>query len=156
MPAAIRDRKLSRRVVIPLCFILPIVALIALSCTVHAGTWCDKRFKAMFDLLLGSLGPSQDVFWRLHFIAEKSFHLGMFTILGSVLCMAFRRSARRGAWVLLIGFAIGCSSELLQRLFPTRDPAIRDVLINWTGVLIGLLVTRRFFPDANEFREAIR
>src|SRR4051812_2947111 len=47
---------------------------------------------------------------------------------------------RRNTYTVIAGFALGCSSELFQRLFPTRDPSIRDVLINCSGVILGVAV----------------
>jgi hypothetical protein len=52
----------------------------------------------------------------------------------------------------LAGFALGCSSELFQRLFPTRDPAIRDVLINWSAVMIGLAANQAVLRAVNSRR----
>ncbi len=44
--------------------------------------------------------------------------------------------------ILLCGAIVGSCSEYLQRFFPDRDPAIRDVLINIGGTALGLLICR--------------
>jgi VanZ family protein len=50
------------------------------------------------------------------------------------------------AEVVLAGLIVGTASELLQRAFPGRDPAIHDVLINGLGALFGALVCRSSAP----------
>jgi glycopeptide antibiotics resistance protein len=90
------------------------------------------------------LNVTDRTYWTLHFYAEKALHLSLFTGVGVALSRAFKSSRSCAFWAIVVGAVVGCSSELFQRLFPTRDPAIRDVLINWAGVLIGV-TTGRFW-----------
>jgi VanZ like family len=118
--------------------VLPVVGAIAVSCTDAAGAWCSQTFDVEFRALFGNGGAA---FWTIRFVAEKSIHVTLFTILGAALFRAFRGVLQRAWWAVAIGCALGGCSELLQRLFPTRDPAIRDVLINGTGVGLGVMIS---------------
>jgi hypothetical protein len=71
-------------------------------------------------------------------MAEKSVHVTLFVALAATLWCCLGSVPKRTTWTVVTGFALGCSSELFQRLFPTRDPTIRDVLINWCSVLLGI------------------
>ena len=45
------------------------------------------------------------------------------------------------SWVIVLcGALVGLCSEFLQRFFPDRDPAIRDVIINICGTALGLAI----------------
>jgi hypothetical protein len=104
-----------------------------------AGARSSDLFDSMF---LPLLACSAKTYWTTRFIAEKSIHVILFSCLGAILWNCFRGTARRTTYALLVGFCIGCSSELFQRLFPTRDPSLRDVLINWSAVLLGIGIVR--------------
>jgi VanZ family protein len=59
-------------------------------------------------------------------------------VLAVLLWQALRHSEKKIWFILLSGAAVGSCSEFLQRFFPGRDPAIRDVLINIGGTAIGI------------------
>jgi hypothetical protein len=118
--------------------VLPVLGVIALSCTDAAGGWCSKAFDSVFR---SWVSQGQEAFWTIRFLAEKSVHVTMFTILGAVLSAAFHGVKREAVLALTAGCAIGCCSELFQRLFPTRDPSIRDVLIHWSSVSVGVALS---------------
>jgi glycopeptide antibiotics resistance protein len=75
--------------------------------------------------------------YHVHFLAEKDLHLTMFVVLGFLLWRVFPEIRGKAAAVLILGALISCCSELLQSLFPGRDPALRDVLINAAGMALG-------------------
>jgi VanZ like family len=117
--------------------VLPLIGLIALSCTDIAGAWCSNTFDLGFrSLFADSPGP----FGTIRFIAEKSIHVTLFTTLGFTLLLLFQGASRKTLLALVTGCTLGCCSELFQRLFPTRDPAIRDVLINSCSVSAGVAI----------------
>jgi VanZ family protein len=119
-----------------LCVIITVVA-IALSCTDAVGRWGGRSFDLGFRWLLAA-SNSEDMYWTVRFIAEKSIHLTLFTGLSVALWICGKRLRRRTTYSLIGGLALGVCSELFQSLFPTRDPSVRDVLINWSGIVIGL------------------
>jgi hypothetical protein len=111
--------------------VLPVVGAIAISCTDAAGAWCSQAFNVGFRALFGNGGAA---FGTLRFVAEKSVHVMLFTTLGAVLFRAFRGMPQRAWWAVATGCALGGGSELLQRLFPTRDPGCPD---QWDGCGAG-------------------
>lgn len=121
--------------------------LILFSSTSLAADYCEQAFAWLYGSTVAKHFTSTDAYDSLHFVAEKSVHLTLFFVLGVLLWQVF--SARRGrrlATVVLGGLIVGTASELLQRFFPGRDPAIRDVFINVTGTFLGAAVctlTRR-------------
>jgi VanZ family protein len=74
----------------------------------------------------------------VHLLADKGFHVTLFCVLAVLLWQALRHSEKKIWVILLSGAAVGSCSEFLQRFFPGRDPAIRDVLINIGGTAIGI------------------
>lgn len=117
--------------------VISVVAAIALSCTDSSGQWCGRTFDQGFRYLFGA-GASARVYLTIRLIAEKSVHLTLYIGLSGALWVCSRRVRHRTICALTVGFAIGVCSELFQMLFPTRDPAVRDVLINWSGIVTGL------------------
>jgi VanZ family protein len=65
----------------------------------------------------------------------------MFTILALLLSRVFA-SPTLGTigTILLIACIVGMCSEILQAFFPDRDPAIRDVMINFAGAVLGVAI----------------
>ena len=121
-----------------LIVVLVWLSLIALSSTTWAGHWADSAFEIVIGkpFHLRSMEPENRSL--IHFVAEKNVHLFLFTTLGALLYWIFGSMERRTSLVLGLGSAIGIGSDLLQMFFPKRDPSLRDVLINVTGVACGV------------------
>lgn len=119
------------------------IGVIFFSCTSLAGEWSE----ALYSEVSGWFGSSSQLQGSetLHFIAEKGVHFTLFFILAVLLWNALpgRRWPRFMA-ILAIALLIGCCSEFLQRFFPGRDPAIRDVLINFGSAAAGACVSIAF------------
>jgi VanZ family protein len=109
------------------------IALIFFSSTSLAARWCEQAFRLLF-------GPSsstpQTRYQILHFLAEKSLHVMLFAVLGWLLWKALPPARGKLVAILLAGLLVGSSSEFLQGFFPGRDPAIRDVLLNFTSMAV--------------------
>ncbi len=77
----------------------------------------------------------------LKYIVSKMVHVGSYaflTILAAMLPLP--RVYFRG---LIVGLAIhGIATEIGQRFVPNRNGSVWDVLFDWTGIGIGLLVIR--------------
>jgi VanZ family protein len=114
------------------------VGLILFSSTSLAGKASDAVFT---QFVARHVIPydSYDLYHRYHvyFLAEKTVHLTLFIVLAIVLWRNLPDSPGKFGIVLLCGALIGCCSELTQCLFPSRDPALRDALINTAGTAIG-------------------
>lgn len=76
----------------------------------------------------------------LKFAAAKSLHLVLYAIL-TILAITLP-IPRRGRY-FLVGLLVwhGVATEIGQRFVPNRTGTIRDVLIDWCGIALGLLVT---------------
>ena len=79
-----------------------------------------------------------DGFFVLHLVADKGLHVTLFAVLAFLLWQAYASKQRKIVWILLTGLVVGSCSEFLQRFFPGRDPAVRDVLINLGGTALGV------------------
>jgi VanZ family protein len=127
---------------------LPVAAwigVILFSSTASAGNWCTQVFR-LFSTILRGHAPNH---WLgiLSFLAEKSLHVVMFLVLGTLLWKAMKSIEdvrEKIAVILSLGLLIGSASEYLQRFFPGRDPSVRDILINLIGTAIGVAVSLTF------------
>jgi VanZ family protein len=115
------------------------VVVIALSSTSFAGRWADIVFDQVASAPWFHF-HSLDMYWRsmIHFLAEKDFHLWMYSIFAALLYWSLGSIKSKAAWVLGMGAAVGIGSEILQSVFPGRDPTVRDALINLAGTGLGV------------------
>ena len=75
-----------------------------------------------------------------HGLLRKLAHFTEFTCLG--LCLQWLHGMfKKPVWrSLLCGFAAACLDETIQMFVPDRGPAIKDVLIDTSGVCLGVTV----------------
>jgi VanZ family protein len=112
------------------------VLVIFFSSTSLAARWCESAFSSISAWLMPAAAhePSE----LLHVIADKGLHVALFFVLALLLWNTVTAGGRvRFAVILAAGLVVGSLSEYLQSLFPDRDPALRDVLINLAGVAAG-------------------
>ena len=114
------------------------ICVILFSSTSLALRWAEHSFIFLSSVLFSGIhhGSSYEI---LHLLADKGFHVSLFCILAILLWQALPGDQRKALLILAIGAVVGCCSEFLQRFFPDRDPAIRDVLINVGGTGLGIL-----------------
>lgn len=117
------------------------IAVIFFSSTSLAAEWCEHLFSYLAPLLFASVRPGGTSYNWLHLLADKGLHVTLFLILGLLLWKAVPAVRGKVIAILTTGLVVGSCSEFLQRFFPGRDPAIRDVLINLAGTGIGVLVS---------------
>jgi VanZ family protein len=114
------------------------LGVIFFSSTSLASKWAEESFRTLAQLIFGNLNPFSGSYGLFYLLTDKGFHVAMFCVF-AVLLWRTLAHAENKVWVILIAGAItGCCSELLQRLFPDRDPAVRDVLINVGGTALGI------------------
>lgn len=111
--------------------------MIFFSSTSIAAEWCERAFHFLVGIIFGGLRnvPSLGL---IHLLADKGFHVALFLVLAVLLWNAVPNMPRKIAVILVCGALVGSASEFLQRFFPGRDPAIRDVLINIAGTALGV------------------
>jgi VanZ family protein len=117
------------------------IGVIFFSSTTVAGKSSEEAFSALSKLLLTHLQPGTSPYDLVHLLADKSVHVGLFFVFAMLLWRALPNAPGRVISILVAGAVVGSCSELLQMLFPGRDPAFRDVLINIGGTALGLGVS---------------
>jgi VanZ family protein len=129
------------------------ISIIFFSSTAIAGRWSVQALTFLTVHWFRPLVHLPSFYWSL--IAEKSVHVCLFLVLAVLLCKALPKELRKLHYLLLVGLVIGSASEFLQRFFPGRDPAIRDVCINFTGTAIGVAISLVFHQLRKNSKEGI-
>jgi VanZ family protein len=114
------------------------IGVIFFSSTSLAGQWAEQFFHFLSGMFLNRMPPESSPYSVIHLLADKGFHVSLFFVLAILLWRALPNSPARAALILIAGAVVGSCSEFLQRFFPDRDPAIRDILINIAGTVVGL------------------
>jgi VanZ family protein len=120
-------------------------AVIFFSSTSLAGSLSEQAFDALSTLLFQGWQSSPGSYHPVHFIADKSVHVSLFAIFAVLLWNALPDISRKLSYVILAGTVVGCGSEFLQRFFPGRDPAFRDVCINAAATALGAVMSLWLF-----------
>ena len=114
--------------------------VIFFSSTSLAEKWADASFGFLSNVFLHSFKEHTTSYNLVHLVADKGFHVTLFCVLAMLLWLALGSNDRK-VWIILgTGAFIGSCSEFLQRFFPDRDPALRDVLINTGGTALGIIL----------------
>jgi VanZ family protein len=122
------------------------LGVIAFSSTALAGRWAEDTFDYLASAVSVIIPLRQSGLYHVFaYGAEKSVHVTMFFVLALLLWNAVPERFRNPLAITVAGTLIGVGSELLQLLFPGRDPAIRDVLINGTTTAIGACLASYFY-----------
>ena len=116
------------------------IGVILFSSTSLASRWAEHSFSFLSEGLFGGVDRNSSSYGILHLLADKGFHVSLFCVLAILLWLALRNGIRKPWIIVLCGAVVGSSSEFLQRFFPDRDPAIRDVLINIGGTALGVAI----------------
>jgi VanZ family protein len=127
--------------------VLAWIGVIFFSSTSIASDWSEAAFQFISGIFFPHLGAQDDSYGLLHLVADKGFHVALFCVLAVLLWNLLSTPRWKKSRILLAGAVVGSCSEFLQRFFPGRDPAIRDVLINVAGTAVGmaamLIIARR-------------
>lgn len=76
----------------------------------------------------------------LGFLVRKMAHFTEFTVLGMSLCWLFGMLKKGSLLPVLCGAAAACVDETIQIFVPGRGPGVRDVCIDSSGVLLGVIL----------------
>jgi VanZ family protein len=114
---------------------------------IRAAVWLLAM--AVWTVLLLTPDPAKSVTDSLSedesFTLAKMLHVTAYACLTVSGVWAFRphRALHYVAWGLVLHGAV---TEFLQTFVPTRSGTVRDVILDSIGVVIGVLVVRRWFP----------
>lgn len=80
-----------------------------------------------------------------HLVVRKAAHVTEFAVLGGLLMNAWARGrqqarVREAGLAALCGLLYAALDEFHQMFVPERGPAVTDVLIDFSGVMIGVLL----------------
>ena len=96
-------------------------------------------------------GMSPAAIWTILVVARKCAHVTEYAVLALLLWRAFRNVQVLRAKTLMVFGAVllGCalfaaSDEFHQTFVKSRTPSVRDVLLDVTGALLGLLIGASF------------
>ena len=96
-------------------------------------------------------GMSPRTIWIILVVARKCAHVTEYAVLALLLWRALRSSPALHMKIPILFGAVllGCalfaaSDEFHQSFVKTRTPSVRDVLLDVTGALFGLLIVARF------------
>jgi VanZ family protein len=116
------------------------IGVILFSSTSLASEWCEEGFRFLSGLFFGHLRLDDSSYGLIHLLADKSVHVSLFLVFALLLWRIFPNAPWKIGAILFSGALVGSASEFLQRFFPGRDPALRDVVINICGTGIGAAI----------------
>ena len=129
------------------------ICLIFFSSTSLASVWCESGFSSVSSWLFKDLHPHSSAYNFVHLLADKGLHVSLFCVLAILLWQALPDVQHKLTTILICGALVGCCSEFLQRFFPGRDPAMRDVLINIGGTGLGIFLRIKASTGMNRFAD---
>lgn len=110
-----------------------------------------KIFEYLINTIFGSFSDSfkSALLNNCHFIVRKTAHFTEYAILGILSSIAFKSYDKLSAWLKKIFSAALCllyaaSDELHQAFVPGRSCQLRDVIIDFSGAVFGILIFSLF------------
>ena len=91
-------------------------------------------------------------------LLRKIAHFTEFAALGALLSWLFGMLQKGKGYPFVCGAAAACIDEAIQMFVPDRGPAVRDVLIDCSGVVTGMIllflghtwIRKKFMNDNSE------
>ena len=75
-----------------------------------------------------------------HGLLRKVAHFAEFACLGAFSCRLLFWM-KKPQWLALgVAFLVACSDETIQRFVPDRGPSFKDVMIDTSGALVGMIL----------------
>jgi len=130
--------------------VLGCLSVIFFSSTSIGGAWATAGFRWMASRFLIHLHEGTPPYRMVSFMAEKCFHLIVFAVFAMLVWKITPEILGKPFAILALGLVVGTTSELLQSLFPGRDPTFRDVVINLAGTVVGAAISLTFFKSRRQ------
>ena len=87
---------------------------------------------------------------EFHTILRSCAHFGIHFILAILMySAAYYSYDNPRAFATIIGLLVAISDELLQFYIPGRYPELSDIVVNSTGILLGVLISAAIAPKRN-------
>ncbi len=103
-----------------------------------------------------SAARQKELIHSAQFIVRKLAHFTIYTTLGLLLSMSMGRRkflSRQTLLALTAGTVYAVSDEIHQSLIPGRSCELRDVMIDTSGVLTGIVISMIIFMIVKRYRE---
>ena len=83
----------------------------------------------------------EEIIENMQFVVRKTAHFTAYGILGGLVALAFRRKTFKKRFLISLGlsFLYACSDEIHQLFVKGRSGEFRDVLIDSSGAIVGIL-----------------
>ena len=75
-----------------------------------------------------------------HGLLRKAAHFAEFACLGALLTWLLFMLRKAKVLAVAGAFLIACADEMIQRFVPDRGPAFKDVLIDTSGAIVGMIL----------------
>lgn len=90
----------------------------------------------IFNILLGKGGANEGG----HGLLRKLGHFTEFACLGILMCRLLYWMKKPQLLALAGAFLVACCDETIQRFVPDRGPSFKDVMIDTSGALTGMIL----------------
>lgn len=111
--------------------------------SLKVGTESAKASDSIVEKLMSTLGLNMDVD-LLTLLIRKAAHLSEFLLLGLLISLCFYFMKKKFQYntmtILFIGLSAGVFDEFLQSFMVGRSSEVRDILIDFTGIVLGFLI----------------
>ena len=92
----------------------------------------------------------------MEFVLRKAAHFGIFVVEGLLLALAMLQTLPKRRWAAIGASAACCGAlavlnELHQTLMPDRSCELRDMIIDFSGALIGIFAAMVLYALAHTF-----
>lgn len=90
-----------------------------------------------------------------HGLLRKAAHFTEFACLGALLIWLFIMLQKPRLLAVVGAFLVACSDETIQRFVPDRGPSFRDVLIDTSGAIVGMILLLVGYAYAKRKKQAM-
>ncbi len=176
MPSRDRTRRANILfAVVTLLLALGVIANMALIFCMSAEDSIESgdRSSGVTDLVVNVVYPDfeqkspevqENIFTSMHHTVRKMAHFSEFALLGLLSALLTAQLSRRISflrvylqWCLpVIHCLLYAASDEIHQIFTNRGPAVKDVLIDFGGALVGILIARLLVWFAGHIRRTAR
>jgi len=90
-----------------------------------------------------------------HGLLRKAAHFTEFACLGALLIWLFTMLQKPRLLAVVGAFLVACSDETIQRFVPDRGPSFKDVLIDTSGAIVGMILLLVGYAYAKRKKQAM-
>ncbi len=154
---------MKKKIVISVLFVILIgIVGFIFSNSIKAQKESTEQSKFILNIIIEKIAPLADAQQKgkIHNIIRKCAHAAEYFTLGIVLAMIARqfekiKNRKYICFPLLVGLLTGVVDEFIQK-FNDRSSEVRDVLIDFGGVVVGVAIVMLIFVIKDWIKKRIR